>query len=98
MTSTRGAGLIDRLLIGSTARGVVHGAGCAVLVVRPPAKLGVAHPARAPREQSIPPEHWGTALTRFTARNAGRHVDLEVDDPACGAQVQVTNYALLGVD
>lgn len=35
VTASRGAGLLDRLLVGSTARGVVHGADCAVLVVPP---------------------------------------------------------------
>lgn len=35
VTASRGAGLLDRLLVGSTARGVVHSADCAVLVVQP---------------------------------------------------------------
>lgn len=35
VSASRGAGLLDRLLIGSIARGVVHRADCAVLVVRP---------------------------------------------------------------
>ena len=33
VTASRGAGLLDRLLVGSTARGIVHAADCAVLVV-----------------------------------------------------------------
>ena len=33
--ASRGAGLLDRLLVGSTTRGVVHSADCAVLVVPP---------------------------------------------------------------
>ena len=98
VTGTRGAGLLHRLLSGSTARGVVHGADCAVLVVRPPAQLNVPYPLLEPERQPIPPEQWGTALKRFTERNAGRRATIEVDDPECGAQVQVTNYALLGVD
>ena len=40
VTASRGAGLLDRLLIGSTARGVVHGADCAVLVVPPSHREG----------------------------------------------------------
>ena len=41
---------------------------------------------------------WSNALREFTARNAGRIVNLEVDDPEIGALVEVTRYPLLGVD
>ena len=98
VTGTRGAGLFHRLLSGSTARGVVHGADCAVLVVRPHTPLNVSYPLLEPERQPVPREQWGAALARFTELNAGRLATIEVDDPACGAQVQVTNYALLGVD
>lgn len=98
VTGSRGAGLLDRLLIGSTARGVVHGADCAVLVVRPPAHMNAPYPLLEPERQPIPADQWGAALSRFTHRNAGRRSTLEVDDPECGAQVQVSDYALLGVD
>lgn len=40
---------------------------------------------------------WGTALKEFTGRNAGRHVRLELDDPALGAQTQERDDTLLGV-
>jgi nucleotide-binding universal stress UspA family protein len=98
VTGTRGAGLFQRLLSGSTARGVVHGADCAVLVVRPPASLNVSYPLLEPEREPIPRKQWAAALARFTGLNAGRRATIEVDDPSCGAQVQVTDYALLGVD
>jgi nucleotide-binding universal stress UspA family protein len=41
---------------------------------------------------------WSTTLRDFTARNAGRIVTLEVDDPELGALVEASNYPLLGVD
>jgi hypothetical protein len=86
------------LLSGSTARGIVHGADCAVLVVRPPAQLNVPFPLLEPTRQTIPRQEWATALSNFTGQNAGRRATMEVDDPDCGAQVQVSDYALHGVD
>lgn len=44
------------------------------------------------------PELWSAALSRFTARNAGRIVNLEVDDPEVGALMEATSYPLLGAD
>lgn len=41
---------------------------------------------------------WPQALRDFTARNAGRIVNLEVDDPEAGALVEATAYPLLGAD
>jgi hypothetical protein len=98
VTGTRGAGLFQRLLSGSTARGVVHGADCAVLVVRPPASLNLPYPLLESERPPIPRPQWAAALARFTGLNAGRLATIAVDDPSLGAQVQVTDYALLGVD
>ena len=97
VTGTRGAGLLDRLLIGSTARGVVHAAECAVLVIHTPAHLNVPYPLLEPERQSIPRELWVTALAEFSKRNVGRRTTLEVDDPQLGAQTQEQNYFLQGV-
>jgi hypothetical protein len=36
-------------------------------------------------------------LEKFSARNDGRRVKLEVDDPELGAQVQQAGFSLLGV-
>lgn len=40
---------------------------------------------------------WTTALQEFTARNAGRHARLELDDPTFGAQTQERDDTILGV-
>jgi nucleotide-binding universal stress UspA family protein len=44
------------------------------------------------------PKLWPEALRDFTSRNAGRIVNLEVDDPEAGALVEATAYPLLGAD
>jgi nucleotide-binding universal stress UspA family protein len=41
---------------------------------------------------------WDAALREFSARNAGRIADIEVDDPEIGALVEATGYPLVGVD
>jgi hypothetical protein len=41
---------------------------------------------------------WSNALRDFTARNAGRIVNLEVDDPEAGALMEATAYPFLGAD
>ena len=41
---------------------------------------------------------WSSYLRDFTARNAGRIVNLEVDDPEIGALVEASSYPLRGVD
>lgn len=96
VTGTRGAGLLDRLLVGSTARGVVHAADCAVLVLHTPTRLNLPYPLLEPERQAIPREDWVTALAEFSKRNVGRRTTLEVDDPQLGAQTQEQNYFLQG--
>jgi universal stress protein A len=97
VTGSRGAGLLDRLLTGSTARGVVHGADCAVLVVRPPVQLDVPYPLLEPERKPIPREQWAKALAGFSERNLGRRTSMKIDDPQLGAHMQVQNYCLQGV-
>ncbi len=41
---------------------------------------------------------WPETLRDFTSRNAGRIVNLEVDDPEAGALMEATAYPLLGAD
>lgn len=96
VTGSRGAGLIDRLLVGSTATGLIRGAHCSVLGV--PAPSGSERRLSIPQKQQtrIPPERWAQELEAFTRRNAGRRTALEVDDPELGAQAQEHDYPLLG--
>jgi nucleotide-binding universal stress UspA family protein len=97
ITGSRGAGLIDRILVGSTATGIIRGAQCSVLAV--PAPTGAERPveARARDRTVIPTDKWADELKAFTRRNAGRRASLEVDDPELGAQAQEHDYPLLGV-
>src|SRR5690606_22120685 len=39
---------------------------------------------------------WPALLEAFSQRNAGRPTQLELDDPAIGAQIQVSGYTLRG--
>lgn len=96
VTGSRGAGLVDRILVGSTATGLLRGAQCAVLAV--PAgteERRLAWPPSADRAR-IATANWATELDAFTKRNVGRLASLEVDDPELGAQAQEHDYPFLG--
>lgn len=97
VTGSRGAGLMSRLLVGSTATGIIRGANCAVLAV-PAAPgsdrmVGVEEFSEGPGTEA----GWAEALSAFTKRNAGRRTALEVDDPDYGLLIQEHGYPLLGV-
>ena len=88
-----------RAVGGRMAGRVVRQATCSVLIV--PNLIPREALAKSPegttdvlRDSRL----WSKALREFTARNAGRMVNLEVDDPEIGALVEVTRYPLLGVD
>ena len=93
VTGSRGAGFVDRLLVGSTATALVRGAACAVLAV--PAPLGKAPEVWGPSTE-VGEADWATRLQDFTKRNAGRPALLEVDDPEYGAQAVHHGYPFLG--
>ena len=97
VTGSRGGGFIDRLLMGSTSRGLVRGVPCAVLIVPTPSNLDVPYALLEPEHAPIPPDRWASELQAFTSRNAGRRASIEVDDPEFGAQSQEFGYPLLGV-
>jgi nucleotide-binding universal stress UspA family protein len=97
VTGSRGAGFLDRLLMGSTSRGLVRDVPCAVLVVRTPANLCVPYALLELNPSVIHPDQWATELQAFTQRNRGRRTSIEVDDPELGAQAQESDYPLLGV-
>ncbi len=97
VTGSRGAGLVDRLLVGSTATGIIRGAQCAVLAV--PARRSeqrLVWPGQGTRV-ALDPTRWADELNAFTKRNIGRVAALEVDDPEMGAQAQEHDYPFLGV-
>lgn len=97
VTGSRGEGLMTRLLVGSTATGIIRGADCAVLAV-PAAPgsarlVGVEEFADGPEAETT----WAEELATFTRRNAGRRASLEVDDPDYGMLLQEHGYPLLGI-
>lgn len=95
VTGSRGAGLVDRILVGSTATGLIRGATCSVFAV--PTLAGTVSrklPQGTPDE--IPEHEWAACLEAFTRRNAGRVATLEVDDPEFGAQAQQHDYPFVG--
>ncbi|HSA55634.1 MAG TPA: universal stress protein [Gemmatimonadaceae bacterium] len=96
ITGSRGAGMIDRILVGSTATGIIRGAHCNVLAV--PTVSADERPIGVPEQQkvSLAEERWAEELNAFTKRNAGRRAALEVDDPELGAQAQEHDYPFLG--
>lgn len=98
VTGSRGGGFLDRIMIGSTATGIVRGAESSVLAVpvafrshRVTVDEGVA-PVLDQEESS----EWKTVLEEFSQRNIGRSVSLEINDPELGAQSQVRGYPFLG--
>ena len=96
VTGSSGAGLVDRILVGSTATGILRGARCAVLAVPAgPAESRLAWQASGERV-NVERDQWASELESFTRRNAGRLASLEVDDPEMGAQAQEHDYPFLG--
>lgn len=89
----------SRALGGRIVSRVIRGAGCSVLVVPRfvDAATGTAHPV-ASTSVVQDSAKWGAVLKDFTSRNAGRVVNLEVNDPELGALVEASRYPLLGVD
>lgn len=96
VTGSRGAGLVDRMLVGSTATGVLRGAQCAVLAVPTASSENRLTWPPSGSRLSLEHAHWTTELDAFTRRNVGRLAALEVDDPEMGAQAQEHDYPFLG--
>jgi nucleotide-binding universal stress UspA family protein len=94
---------LDRLIGGSVASQLFRGAQCALLLA-PDAPLRAPTDAAAPiagiadTEVDADRANWPMELLRFTRRNAGRPVTLEIDDVELGAQVAARGYPLLGAD
>ena len=98
VTGTHGRAGLGRLIVGSTASDILHTAPCSVLASTEP---DVAEAMRIELEMgqqvvSHDNEKWSTLLDEFSKRNEGRDVELEVDDPSIGAQIQATGYKLGG--
>jgi nucleotide-binding universal stress UspA family protein len=96
VAGTHGRGFLGRILGGETLSKLVRGARRSVLVLPAAAAFQGSDPP-GPESES-PEEHadWARKLDGFSRKNAGRRGRLEVDDPALGAQVEMTGYRFLG--
>lgn len=96
---SRGAGLIDRILVGSTATAILRTSKRSVFIVPAATRRDLVEGPRG-AAVSRPPIadqlRWARELADFTRRNTGRRTRLEVDDPDIGAQFQEKDYPLLG--
>jgi len=96
VAGTHGRGLFKRMLAGETLAKLVRGARRSVLVLPAAAafqRFDQPDPASESREEHA---DWARKLDEFSRRNTGRRGRLEVDDPALGAQVEMTGYGFLG--
>jgi nucleotide-binding universal stress UspA family protein len=96
VAGTHGRGLFGRILGGETIAKIVRGARRSVLVL--PAAAAFRRFTAEDLDNLGREEHadWAGKLDDFSRRNAGRRGRLEVDDPAVGAQVEMTGYRFLG--
>jgi nucleotide-binding universal stress UspA family protein len=96
VAGTHGRGILGRMLGGETVAKLVRGARRSVLVL--PAAAAFQRFAQPEPESESRGEHadWAKRLDDFSLRNTGRRGRLEVDDPAVGAQVEMTGYRFLG--
>jgi len=97
VTGSRGAGLVDRILVGSTATGLLRGSRCAVLAVPAGTDERDLTWSHSGDRVAVASSDWAAELDAFTKRNIGRLASLEVDDPDLGAQAQERDYPFLGV-
>jgi len=96
VAGTHGRGFFGRMLGGQTLAKLVRGARRSVLVF-PAAAAFQRFDQPGPESDSRQEEaDWAQKLDDFSRRNAGRRGRLEVNDPALGAQVEMTGYRFLG--
>lgn len=96
VAGTHGRGFLGRTLAGETVAKLVRGARRSMLVL--PAAAAFQQRDQLEGESEAREEHtdWAHKLDDFSRRNTGRRARLEVDDPAIGAQVEMTGYRFLG--
>jgi len=96
VAGTHGRGFIGRMLAGQTLAKLVRGAQRSVLVL--PATAAFQRFDQPPHESESQQQEadWARKLDEFSRKNVGRRGRLEVDDPAVGAQVEMTGYHFLG--
>jgi hypothetical protein len=92
--------VVERFFVGSVATTILHGAVCSVLASPDPsaAERVRLHLRLADSAVTEVPIEWAEVLRAASARNAGRAVLLEEDDPSIGSQVQASGFVLSGID
>jgi nucleotide-binding universal stress UspA family protein len=96
VAGTHGRGFFRRVLGGETVVKLVRGTRRSVLVLPAAAAFQGFDQPKPENESGEEPADWARKLDDFSRRNAGRRGRLEVDDPALGAQVEMTGYQFLG--
>ena len=91
-----GAGLLERLLVGSTSRQVVRGAPCAALVVHPHSRRDGPFALLNRHRENLPRHQWADRLEVFSCRNVGRMATVEVMGEEVGSQVQDRDVRFFG--
>ena len=88
-----------RAIGGRMAARVLRSAPCSILVLPDAlANEGRLQQVSASTKVVDDSKMWPEVLREFTSRNAGRIVNLEVEDPEAGALMEATAYPLLGAD
>ena len=95
VTGTHARSFLGRLLGGETVSKLIRGARSSVLVF-PHAAAFQKFEQPLPDSDAITKTDWVQKLNHFTSRNAGHRAQLEIDDPALGAQVEMAGYRFLG--
>ena len=94
--------LVERMLSSSVAAHLFRGASTWILMV--PEGAGAQEVPGGPDSTDAADEWiddrsaWPTFLESFTNRNAGRRVNLEIQNQQVGAQTTVVGYPFLGID
>jgi nucleotide-binding universal stress UspA family protein len=91
-----GAGLIERMLVGSTSRKVVRDAPCAALAVHPDSERDGPFALLDRHRERIPRHQWSDRLEAFSRRNMGRKTTVEVISKDLGSQLQDRDVRFLG--
>jgi nucleotide-binding universal stress UspA family protein len=98
VAGSRGAGRLERWLLGSTATALMRAAETSVLLVPEPPTLEQTRLTRHMTGTSTIRDstEWNDELDAFVARNRTRRTLLEIDSPSTGTQVQESGYTLVG--
>lgn len=96
ISGSRGHGLVERMLIGSVATGIMRAARSMVFMVPAPDLSRAPRTGALRTESSTDPATWTDVLEAFTKRNANQPSVMTVEDRAHPPRTQETGLPLLG--